>query len=113
MSSSPWNLYDLLVDFLDLNGIPAGPLMLRDFGLRYEPTAGSGHLGHKLKEMRQILQAYPQLQFILIGDSGQEDPEIYREVVKEFPGRILAIYIRDVQLPDRKDCGDVSVSRWY
>jgi phosphatidate phosphatase APP1 len=39
---------------------------------------------------------------VLVGDSGQEDPVIYQEVVKQFPNRILAIYIRDVQLPERK-----------
>lgn len=100
VSSSPWNLYDLLKDFLDLNDIPAGPLLLRDFGLDTETK--DGHMGHKLKEIRQIVQAYPLLQFVLIGDSGQDDPLIYREVVKEFPGRILAIYIRDVQLKERK-----------
>lgn len=102
VSSSPWNLYDLLKDFLDLNKIPAGPLMLRDFGLEEKKKEETGHLGHKLKEIRQILDAYPHLPFVLVGDSGQEDPTIYREVVKQFPGRILAIYIRDVQLPERK-----------
>ncbi len=102
VSSSPWNLYDLLKDFLELNNIPAGPLLLRDFGLDYEAVSDSGHMGHKLKEIKQIMHAYPQLQFVLVGDSGQEDPVIYREVVKEFPGRILAIYIRDVLLPERK-----------
>ncbi|WP_207496047.1 App1 family protein [Aridibaculum aurantiacum] len=102
VSSSPWNLYDLLTDFLDLNDIPEGPIMLRDFGLDEDSVKGNDHLGHKLKEIRQIMHSYPQLQFILIGDSGQEDPVIYREVVKEFPGRILAIYIRDVKLEKRK-----------
>jgi len=102
VSSSPWNLYDLLKDFLDLNTIPAGPLLLRDFGL--EPKVGTegGHMGHKFKEIKQILDAYPHLPFVLVGDSGQEDPVIYQEVVKQFPNRILAIYIRDVQLPERK-----------
>jgi phosphatidate phosphatase APP1 len=42
------------------------------------------------------------MSFVLIGDSGQEDPKIYQEVVKKFPGRILAIYIRDVQLAERE-----------
>jgi phosphatidate phosphatase APP1 len=59
-------------------------------------------MGHKLKEISNILQAYPHLSFVLIGDSGQDDPKIYREVVTKFPGRILAIYIRDVQLADRE-----------
>jgi phosphatidate phosphatase APP1 len=111
VSSSPWNLYDLLKEFLDLNGIPAGPLLLRDFGLQKAEPGTSGHAGHKLKEIKQILDAYPHLNFVLVGDSGQEDPVIYREVVKSFPNRILAIYIRDVMLPERKRIAvDVSQS---
>ena len=102
VSSSPWNLYDLLKDFLDHNAIPAGPLLLRDFGFEPKKHSSGSHLDHKLKEIRQIFEAYPHLNFVLIGDSGQEDPVIYREVVKAYPGRVLAIYIRDVQLPERK-----------
>ncbi len=101
VSSSPWNLYDLLVDFLDLNDIPEGPLLLRDFGLDANKESAD-HMGHKFKEIKNILLAYPHLKFVLIGDSGQEDPKIYREIVKTFPGRILAVYIRDVQLADRE-----------
>lgn len=100
VSSSPWNLYDLLIDFLDLNEIPAGPLMLRDFGLNKDDRS-RGHQSHKLHEITKILNTYPQLKFLLIGDSGQEDAAIYREVVARFPGRILAVYIRDVQLDER------------
>lgn len=111
VSSSPWNLYDLLKDFLDLNKIPAGPLLLRDFGLEQKPEKSQGHMGHKFKEIKQILEAYPHLNFVLVGDSGQEDPVIYQEVVKQFPNRILAIYIRDVQLPEREKIAlDVSAS---
>jgi phosphatidate phosphatase APP1 len=102
VSSSPWNLYDLLIDFLDLNKIPAGPLLLRDFGLQGDKLVSSGHMGHKFKEIENILLAYPQLNFVLIGDSGQEDPKIYHTVVEKYPDRILAIYIRDVQLADRE-----------
>jgi phosphatidate phosphatase APP1 len=102
VSSSPWNMYDLLKDFLDLNNIPAGPLLLRDFGLQDNKFISSGHMGHKFKEIESILLTYPTLNFVLVGDSGQEDPKIYHEIVKEFPGRILAIYIRDVQLTKRE-----------
>jgi phosphatidate phosphatase APP1 len=111
VSSSPWNLYDLLKEFLDFNGIPAGPLMLRDTGFEPGTPMRGGHMGHKFKEIKQILEAYPHLQFVLVGDSGQEDPVIYREVVKQFPDRVLAIYIRDVQLPEREKIAiDVSES---
>src|SRR5687768_3167557 len=110
VSSSPWNLYDLLKDFLDLNEIPQGPLLLRDFGLQDNKFISTGHMGHKFKEIENILLTYPLLNFVLIGDSGQEDPKIYREVVKKYPGRILAIYIRDVQLADREKIAvDISV----
>jgi phosphatidate phosphatase APP1 len=101
VSSSPWNLYDLLDDFLEVNDIPAGPLLLRDYGLDRN-TADANHMNHKFKEISNILTAYPALNFVLVGDSGQEDPKIYHEVVNRFPGRILAIYIRDVQLAHRE-----------
>lgn len=103
VSSSPWNLYDLLIDFLDINQIPEGPLLLRDYGLNKDKISGTGHMGHKMKEIEQILAAYPRLKFVLIGDSGQEDASIYREVVRKFPNRILVVYIRDVQLSDREE----------
>ena len=57
---------------------------------------------HKFKEIEGILNAYPHLNFVLIGDSGERDPQIYRDVVRKYPNRILAIYIRDVQLADRE-----------
>lgn len=96
VSSSAWNIYDLLVDFMELNEIPSGPLLLADYGANESGFLFSGHATHKLEQIRRILNTYPSLPFILIGDSGQRDPEIYHSVVHEFPGRILAIYIRDV-----------------
>ena len=55
-----------------------------------------GHAAHKLTALRRIFATYPTLPFILIGDSGQEDPEIYRDVVHTYRGRVLAVYIRNV-----------------
>jgi phosphatidate phosphatase APP1 len=93
VSSSPWNLYDLLDEFLHVRGIPAGPLLLRDWGLGVNPARNAPH---KLAAIAQVLETYPDLPFILIGDSGQEDPEIYREVMARYPRRIRAAYIRNV-----------------
>jgi phosphatidate phosphatase APP1 len=95
VSSSPWNLYDLLEEFLELQGIPAGPLLLRDWDANRAALTG-GHHGHKGALIRDLLALHPTLPFILIGDSGQHDPEIYRDIVHEHPGRILAVYIRNV-----------------
>lgn len=101
VSSSPWNLYDLLIDFLRINNIPFGPLFLRDVGLEKDHLIKSGHLEHKMDQIRTIMDTHSRLPFVLIGDSGQDDPAIYKEVVRRYPGRIRAIYIRDVTLDER------------
>ncbi|MEP2296737.1 phosphatase domain-containing protein [Algoriphagus sp.] len=99
VSSSPWNLYDFLHELLQIHHIPKGPLMLRDIGLSRTELISGDHSEHKLTQIRQILSTYVELPFLLFGDSGQEDPTIYLQVVKEFPRRILAIFIRDVHSP--------------
>ena len=96
VSSSPWNLYDLLAEFLRLPEVPAGPMQLRDWGLSGSELLPTGHRDHKRKAMDEIMDAYPDLPFILVGDSGQEDPEIYRDVIHDRPGQVLAVYIRSV-----------------
>src|SRR5690349_17063715 len=71
VSSSPWNLYSLLTEFLDLQGIPAGPLMLRDWDIDRRMMSGDRHQTHKGEIIREIVGLHPTLPFILIGDSGQ------------------------------------------
>ena len=99
VSKSHWNLYAPLVEFLELQGLPLGPLALRDFGLRMNRN-------HKTEAIEAILATYPALQFVLIGDSGEEDPEIYSDVVRRFPQRIRAVYIRSV-VQDEKRIGAI------
>jgi phosphatidate phosphatase APP1 len=96
VSSSPWNLYDVLIDFMAVQRIPIGPVFLQDWGLSEKGFLPTQHRVHKLSLIRKILDTYPQLSFLLMGDSAQKDPEIYQEVVSLYPHRILAIYIRNV-----------------
>ncbi len=103
VSSSPWNLYDLLIDFMDHNDVPQGPLLLRDFGIQSESFMSGDYMSHKFTAIKQILDTYPHLNFVLIGDSGEQDPGIYLEVVKQFPGRIICIYIRDVMAGKKQE----------
>ena len=101
VSSSPWNLYPLLFEFLKIQEIPLGPLFLKDFG-NHTLFSSSDHKTHKITNIEKILRAYPHLPFVLIGDSGEQDPEIYAEIVKNYPNRIAAIYIRNINLdPER------------
>ena len=95
VSSSPWNLYPPLVDFLRINGIPRGPIFLRDWG-RHMLHDWRDHATHKLASIRGIMTTFAHLPFVLVGDSAEQDPEIYRQVVREFPRRVAAIYIHSV-----------------
>jgi len=96
VSSSPWNLHEFLDDFMAVKGIVSGPMLLRDFGLDRTKLIAGPHLEHKLGAIRSVLDRHPTLSFVLIGDSGQHDPEVYADVVDAYPGRVLAVYIRDV-----------------
>ncbi len=95
VSSSMWNLYDLLTDFFEIRNLPKAPLLLRDLGLDENMFIKGDH-SHKEEKIKRIFSYYPNLKFILIGDSGQHDAEIYYKILQEFPERIKAIYIRDV-----------------
>jgi phosphatidate phosphatase APP1 len=92
VSSSPWNLYGFLIGFLRHRDFPLGPLLLRDLIGNREGRA------RKHERIAEILDLHPHLSFVLIGDSGEHDPQIYADIVREHPGRILAVYIREVRL---------------
>lgn len=98
VSSSPWNLHAFLVAFLRHRGFPVGPVLLRDLlGTPAGREQKTGRIG-------EILDLHPQLPFVLIGDSGEKDPEIYADTVRAYPGRILAVFIRKVRLDPGDGC---------
>ena len=97
VSSSPWNIYDVIADFMEIQRIPTGPIHLRDWDVGLDALTSSRLKRHKEPIIREILELYPSLPFILIGDDSQQDPEIYRSIIDGYPGRILAIYIRNVR----------------
>lgn len=101
VSSGSWNFYDLLEEFLEHNGFPRGPILLRDIGLEKDRFLAEGH-EHKLRKIERILSTYPKLPFVLIGDSSQDDPDLYAEALRRHPGRLRAIYIRDVSHAKRE-----------
>jgi phosphatidate phosphatase APP1 len=101
VSSGPWNFYDLLTEVFEVHDIPVGPILLKDYGLARDLLLSRGHVDHKIAAIERIFDTHPDLRFILIGDSGQKDPEVYLEAVRRHPERVLAIYIRDVTTTER------------
>jgi len=100
VSSSPWQLFESLKAMNETHQFPAGTMHLRNFRLRDQ-------LLRKIIIRRQgkttaikfLLKSLPQRKFVLVGDSGEKDPEIYRKICRRFPGRISALFIRE--LPHR------------
>ena len=103
VSRAPWGIYDVLDEFFDLHGIPVGPvLFLREWGISWRSPLPRKAADHKQELIRNMLELYSDLPFVLIGDSGQHDPEVYRQIVEEHPGRVLAVYIRNVSRAPRR-----------
>jgi phosphatidate phosphatase APP1 len=95
VSNSPWNVYDLLQDFLALQEFPRGPVMLRDYGmhlLRNKPMEQK----HKYRTLETIFRLNQDLGFILIGDNTSNDVDFYLRAAREFPKQVKAVYIRKV-----------------
>ncbi len=95
VSNSPWQLYPVLVSYFAQAGLPKGSFHLKQYtgmlqGI-FEPVAE-----RKKGTLERILSDFPERRFILAGDSGEADLELYTDIVLANPGRILGVFIRDV-----------------
>jgi phosphatidate phosphatase APP1 len=98
-SNSPWQLFPVIATFFHLAGLPPGSIHLKQYsgmlqGI-FEPVAE-----RKKGTLERILRDFPERKFLLVGDSGEADLEVYTELAAANPGRILAVFIRDVTTPD-------------
>jgi Phosphatidate phosphatase APP1, catalytic domain len=101
VSSSPWQLYQHLADHLAVEGFPTGSFHLRAFRLRDHlirrllMLRRSGKLG----VIRSLVKLFPQRQFILVGDSGEHDPEVYGAVARRYRNQVSGVFIRQLGGP--------------
>jgi phosphatidate phosphatase APP1 len=97
VSSSEWNLYDYITEFARINKLPRGIFLLNQVKRWYQifKTGKTKHSGKFVRIVR-ILELFPHQRFVLLGDSSQQDPHIYAAIAEKFPGKIHAVYIRDV-----------------
>jgi phosphatidate phosphatase APP1 len=95
VSGSPHNLYERIVAYLAYQGLPSGPVLLKNFP--EDPVFAQ--TGYKEKRIEALFAAYPELRFVLMGDSGESDPAIYAGLARRFPDRVAGIVIRE--LPEK------------
>ena len=96
VSNSPWNIHDVLSDFLTRQELPAGPVLLRDFGWHLVFKRKDAKV-HKLETIRHILETYPSLPFILFGDTASSDADYYLQFKNDYADQIRAVYIRHTE----------------
>lgn len=95
LSTGAWNVAPVLDAFLDRHAYPPGPLLMTDWGTTPEGWFRSGR-AHKRRELRRLFEELPQVQWMLVGDDGQHDPEIYAEATAGSPERVRAVVIRQL-----------------
>ncbi len=100
LSTGAWNVFPVLSRFLYKNGYPRGPLLLTDWGPTNTGFFRSGP-EHKHRSLEQLRRAFPQVRWILIGDDGQHDPDIYGDFAQEHPDAVTAIAIRQLTEPEQ------------
>ncbi len=96
VSSSEWNLYRFIVKFAEIHQLPKAVLLLKDIktSLTNFFWTGRGGHNHKFEKIKHILEFYPNLKYVLIGDDSQHDPFLYEAISKIFPLTVKAIYVR-------------------
>ena len=97
VSSSEWNLYGYIRAFCAKHGLPEGILLLSQIKqFRSVWKTGQGKHSGKFVRIARIMRSYPHHNYVLLGDNSQQDPEIYASLVEHFPGKVKAVYIRNV-----------------
>ena len=95
LSTGAWNVAPAVRRFLGRHGYPQGPLLLTDWGPTNTGWFRSGQ-SHKLGNLRRLMTEFPDLRWVLVGDDGQHDPQIYAQVAEEYGDRVLAIAVREL-----------------
>jgi phosphatidate phosphatase APP1 len=102
LSASPLELHPALSGFLEEQRFPPGVLHLREStSWRTLLASQEDNIAHKTAVLDRLAAAFPEREFILVGDSGESDPEIYARFARRHPDRVIAIHIRDVTGEDR------------
>ncbi|KAI8373193.1 uncharacterized protein BYT42DRAFT_61122 [Radiomyces spectabilis] len=94
VSNSPWQVYPAISDFIEQYQFPKGSMHLRVISTTGLIRGKPGR--HKMDVITQILEDFPMRKFILVGDSGEIDPEIYHDIYHLYPHQIIKIFIHDV-----------------
>jgi phosphatidate phosphatase APP1 len=95
LSTGAWNVAPTLTRFLARHLYPSGPLLLTNWGPTAEGWFRSGR-DHKRATLSRLAAEFPQVRWLLVGDDGQHDKEIYAEFAAEHPDHVAGVAIRQL-----------------
>lgn len=95
LSTGAWNTAPALTRFLNRYGFPDGPLLLTDWGPTNTGWFRSGR-EHKRDSLRRLARELPNVRWVLIGDDGQNDPQLYGEFAQEYPEQVAVTGLRQL-----------------
>jgi len=98
VTSSPWQLFEPLSELFRAQGLPDGSFHMKSVRFR-DPTVLQLFIARrwgKRKAIKQLLRTFPDRKFIMVGDSGEKDPETYGVMARKFPDQVVKIFIRDL-----------------
>jgi phosphatidate phosphatase APP1 len=95
LSTGAWNVAPTLTRFLSRNLYPSGALLLTDWGPTHDRLFRSGRQ-HKRENLARLAAEFPTMKWLLIGDDGQHDEELYGEFAAAHPGNVAAVCIRQL-----------------
>ncbi len=99
LSTGAWNVAPTLDRFMSRHLYPAGTLLLTDWGPTHDRLFRSGRQ-HKSDSLARLAREFPRVRWVLIGDDGQHDEELYRAFAAEHPDKVAAIAIRQLSTPE-------------
>ncbi len=95
LSTGAWNVAPTLTRFLGRNLYPAGPILLTDWGPTHDRWFRSGQ-DHKRSSLARLAVEFPEMKWLLIGDDGQHDEELYGEFAAAHPEKVAGVAIRQL-----------------
>lgn len=106
LSNGPWNFAGVVTRFLRKQGFPAGAVLMTDWGVTPTRWFRDG-AEHKRSSLVRLHEDLPEVSWVLIGDDGEHDPDLYEEFARAHPGSVDAVALRQVA-PDAADDGGTS-----
>jgi len=114
VSASPYQLFEELDSFFQSIGFPPATYHLKKIRVKDKSVLQllADPKNYKLRQIEPLFKRFPDRKFILVGDSGEKDPEVYTELFQKYPSQIEHVWIRNVNNATKYRMHGINPDRW-